>query len=360
MKQTYPLRFTKSTTCFSIALLCVSAAMPSFGQAERKTILAPAEAPTHRFTEIAKDVYFVVGTGSVFVQSNSMLIVNENDAIVVDSHVTPAAAEALLRAVAEVTDKPVRYLINTHYHFDHAHGNQVFPEDVDIIGHEYTRMKLLGNVLEEATFLSFTTGFPEEIETLKQRIDAMTDGDEKRALKERLAIRQAHVASLKETVPTPPTVTLHKKMSIFRGDREVQLIFLGRGHTGGDVVVYLPKEKIVFTGDLMLPFLTYMGDGFVDEWIPTLEALKGLDFQTALPGHGGPFTDKKLISNFQTLLEDLWKQALDLKKRGVSHEEAALKIDLTAHSKNYRQIQEPGVDPRAVKRIYELVDSRNN
>src|SRR6266478_6428401 len=77
-------------------------------------------------------------------------------------------------------------------------------------------------------------------------------------------------------------------MVLHRGAREIDLLFLGRGHTGGDTVVYLPKEKIVATGDLMESRLAYMGDAFFDEWVTTLDALKKLDFNVDLPGHGIP------------------------------------------------------------------------
>ncbi len=81
----------------------------------------------------------VSGTGSVFTMSNVMVLVGEFDTLVVDSHVTPAAARALLDSIPVITDKPVRYLVNSHYHFDHAHGAQAFPEGIEIIGHEFTR-----------------------------------------------------------------------------------------------------------------------------------------------------------------------------------------------------------------------------
>ena len=75
-------------------------------------------------------------------------------------------------------------------------------------------------------------------------------------------------------------------MTLHRGGREIRILFLGRGHTAGDVVVYLPKERIVATGDLLVNGTSYMGDAFVTEWIQTIETLKQLDFETVLPGHG--------------------------------------------------------------------------
>ncbi|MBL4821658.1 MAG: MBL fold metallo-hydrolase, partial [Gammaproteobacteria bacterium] len=93
------------------------------------------ESDSHRFTELADGVWHAVGTGSIHVMSNVMVLVGEFDTLVVDSHVTPSAARSLIDSLPVITDKPVRYLVNSHYHFDHAHGNQVFPRDVEIIGH---------------------------------------------------------------------------------------------------------------------------------------------------------------------------------------------------------------------------------
>jgi glyoxylase-like metal-dependent hydrolase (beta-lactamase superfamily II) len=149
-------------------------------------------------------------------------------------------------------------------------------------------------------------------------------------------------------------------MSIYQtvngGGREIQIIHMGRGHTGGDVVVFLPEEKIVFTGDLMVPFIPYMGDAHVDEWPATLEKLKELDFDTLLPGHGPIVQGKERIDFLQAYLSDLWTNTAALKASGLSAEQAAQQIDMTAHSTNYPQISAPGVDVRAIRRIYALMD----
>ena len=102
-----------------------------------------------RFNQVKEGIYHAIGTGALAVVGNSAVIVNDNDVIVVDDHVSPAAAWVLLDEIKSITDKPVRTVINTHFHFDHAHGNQVFGRDVDIIGHEFTRdMLLKGNPLQ--------------------------------------------------------------------------------------------------------------------------------------------------------------------------------------------------------------------
>src|SRR5260221_13814021 len=142
-------------------------------------------------------------------------------------------------------------------------------------------------------------------------------------------------ADLKEVKPMPPNVTYSTKMVLHRGAREIDLLFLGRGHTNGDTVVFLPKEKIVATGDLMESQIAYMGDAQFDEWITTLDALKKLDFETDLPGHGTPFTNKSLITAFQGYLKDLMKQGADLRKQCVPAETAAQRLDLTAYKTSF-------------------------
>ncbi len=145
-------------------------------------------------------------------------------------------------------------------------------------------------------------------------------------------------------------------MTLFRGGREIQLLFLGRGHTGGDVVVFLPRERIVATGDLLVNGLAYMGDGYIDEWITTLDELKKHDFATVLPGHGEAFTEKQRIDNFQAYLRDFWNKASEFKRQSLPAEQAAQRIDMTNHRPNFPNIQAPGVDARAMLRAYERMD----
>lgn len=165
------------------------------------------ETSSHVFTRMADGVYQVTGTGEVYLMSNALMLVGEEDVLLVDSHVTPNAANALLRSVQQVTDKPVRYLVNSHYHFDHAHGNQVFPEQVEIIGHSYTRIKLNGemgsHVLTESTHISFTEGVPELVESLRRQLSDTVDPERRAALQRQLNAQEAHMISLQEIIPTP-------------------------------------------------------------------------------------------------------------------------------------------------------------
>jgi cyclase len=336
-----------------VVTLCFAAALPQAQPAG--TAHAGA---AFRFNKVAEGVYHVVGTGAMAVVGNSAVIINDDDVILVDDLVSPAAAWVLLEEIKTLTDKPVKTVINTHFHFDHAHGNQIFGKDVQIIGHEVTREMLLGGKSAQMSlYKGYATRLPGQMETLRQRLAAETDVARKAELQTELQIAENNAASQAELKPTPPNVTLKTQMTLYRGSREIQIRFLGRAHTAGDVVVYLPKEKVVITGDLLTSDLSNMSDAYVNEWPDTLEALKQLDFTTVLPGHGEAFTDRNKIDYFQAYLRDAWSEIGHFKQQGVSAQDAAARADMTKHREYFPGITRPGIQLLGVTRMYELMDA---
>ncbi len=316
----------------------------------------PVVSGAHRFQKVAEGVFYATASGTMTVGSNSPIIVTDDEALVIDSEITPAAARALVTDLKAVTSKPVRYVVDSHYHYDHAHGNQVFMRDAQVIGHDNTRRRMLGNVLEQFTYLRSVQQVPTQVEALKERIAKETDPQQKAALERQVANSLAYLEQVKETVVTPPSLTFDKTMTLFRGGREIRILYLGRGHTDTDVVVYLPKERIVCTGDLMESVPSYMGDSFPEDWITTLDTLKAIDFDTVMPGHGVVFKGKAKIDAFQKYLRDAITQVTALKKQGLTADAAAAKVDLTAHAKEFATIRTAGIDVAAVRRIYQLAD----
>jgi len=217
-------------------------------------------------------------------------------------------------------------------------------------------MLLKGNPLQMPLYKNYLEGLPRQIEDLRKRVATEADSTRKATLQAQLISAESNRASQAELTPTPPNVTLRTQMTLYRGDREIQVRFLGRAHTAGDVVVYLPKEKVVMTGDFLTAALSNMSDAFVNEWPATLDELKKLDFETVLPGHGEAFTDKAKIDYFQAYLRDVWTEVSRFKQQGVSAEDAAKRADLTKHKEHFPTIQGPGVPLIAATRIYELID----
>ena len=314
----------------------------------------PIVSGAHRFEKVTDGVYYATASGTMNVGANSPIIVDDDEVLVIDSQITPAAARALVADLRAITSKPVRYVVDSHYHYDHAHGNQIFTPDAQVIGHDNTRRRMLTNVLEQYTYLSSVEPIPARVESLKQRIAQEADPQQKAALERQVANSLAYLEQVKETKVTPPNLTFDATMTLVRGGREIRLLYLGRGHTDTDVVVYLPRERIVCTGDLMESVVSYMGDSYPEDWIATLERLKGLDFETVMPGHGVVFKGKAKIEAFQNYLRDVNTQVAALRKQGLSADEAAQKVDVTAYRNDFASIRGVGIDPAAVRRIYQL------
>jgi glyoxylase-like metal-dependent hydrolase (beta-lactamase superfamily II) len=340
----------------SIGALAVFAAQ---WQTRGAVLQSPDGSPSHRFEELADGVWFAIGTGSMTVMSNSLVIINDDHVMLVDTSVTPAAARGLVEGVATLTDKPIEYVFNSHYHFDHAHGNQIFGDDVEIIGHDFVRLQHVSTGLDQRTNRSFAAAIPGQIEGLEAQVAAATDAGARTQLETALRQLRAHQNAIQETVVKAPNVTYSDTMTLVKGGREVQLHFVGRGHTGGDTIILLPAERIAFTGDFLVgapgtPRLSYMGDAFIDEWPASLGRLKELDFDIMVPGHGQPFRERGQIDLYQRYLRDLWAQVADLRAQGLSAEDAAGRLDMSAYEPEYGS-RVRNVDPRAVVRIYELL-----
>ena len=312
------------------------------------------------FNRIADGVYHAVGTGSLVVMSNAVVVEGDRDVLVVDSHVSPGGAWALREELKTITPKPIRYVVNSHFHFDHSHGNQIYGPEVEIIGHQFARDQILaGKSMDSPAREFFVGGVPAIIAGLEKRLASAPDEKTKADLERQIAIQRNHLEGTNAVTPTPPTLTLTQSMTLYRGTREIRLLFLGRGHTAGDVVVYLPKERVVATGDLLVEGTSYMGDAFFTEWIQTIEALKQLDFDTVLPGHGSAFTGKAKLDHWQAYLRDFWTQAQKFHAAGVPWEEAAKQVDLRGNAVNYPTIRAAGIVPNhGMRRAYQILDGQ--
>jgi cyclase len=316
----------------------------------------PIVSGAHRFEKVADGIYYATASGTMTTGANSPILVNNDEVLIVDSSITPASARALVADLKAITPKPVRYVVDSHYHYDHAFGNQIFGPDVQVIGHDQTRRRLLTNVMEQYTFLNSVQPVPARVDALKQRIAHEADPQQKAAFERQVANSLAYLEQVKEVRVTPPTVTFNDTMTLVRSGREIRILYLGRGHTETDVVVYLPKERIVCTGDLMESVVSYAGDSYPEEWIATLDKLRALDFDTVMPGHGVVFQGKGKIEAFQKYLRDVLKQVSTFRQQGLSAEAAAEKVDATAYRNDFASIRGVGIDPAAVRRIYQLAD----
>ena len=219
--------------------------------------------------------------------------------LVVDSHSKPSAARVVIERLRDVTAKPVRYVVNTHFH---PHGNEAYPAAYPVEVITTSREAMVRKGLKRIQ--DHVRQMPGEIETLKAQLAAATSPDQRAELGSNLRQAEQYLAEVRALRPALPTVVFERAMRIIRKDREIHLLFLGRAHTEGDVFVYLPKEKVVVTGDAVIGWTPFMGDGYPQDWGETLRRLEQLDFDRMILGHG-QVADRDWLRTFRSYVEDM-------------------------------------------------------
>ena len=243
-------------------------------------------------TEVAAGVYVIrhPDDPTGFPNGNTTVIVGEREVLVVDSCYLPSQARMDVEQIRKWTDKPVRYLVNTHWHGDHQMGNYIywdaFPQ-LAIIAHVETQRQIEGYTSTFINrYLKTTADMKQRLETGKAEDGQPLTEEARKKLQETIASRAQVEAEFKGFVKRTPNVSFDQELNLDLGNREVQLKFLGRGNTKGDAVAYLPKEKILVAGDLLDHPVPYLGGGFPSELVRTLRRMQQLDTQTIIPGHG--------------------------------------------------------------------------
>ena len=285
--------------------------------------LARAQAPLFEMKKVADGVYAAIARPQYKVNSNAVVVINEDGALVVDSHSKPSSARALIAEVGRLTDKPVRYVVNTHFHFDHTQGNQAypaaFPRDVTIISSETTRDLLISQGIPSVR--QQLEQMPAEIAALQEQLASQQDPAVKTKLEGDLTQAREYMEELRQMEIKLPELTFDRTLILHKKSRDILVLFLGRGHTAGDTVVYLPRERVVVTGDLLHGFMPNLRDAYPQEWVATLDQLAKLDFDTIIGGHGET-KPKSHLTFFRNYLVDLIERTRAALKRGETLEQA--------------------------------------
>ena len=236
--------------------------------------------------KVADGVHAAVAAPAYKVNCNTAIIEGDDGVVIVDTHSKPSAARVIVERLREITAKPVRYVINTHFHWDHWHGNEAYPAaypGAEIVTNQITREAMVKKGLKRIR--DHVRLVPGEIAALRAALAAAPP--ERRAkLEADLRLAESYLAEVTALKPALPTIAFEHTMKLYRRDREIHLLHLGRAHTEGDVFVYLPKEKVVITGDAVIGWTPFMGDGYPEDWVATVDRLAQLDFTHLIMGHG--------------------------------------------------------------------------
>jgi len=273
---------------------------------------------------VVPGVWAAIAKEQYKVNCNAAVIDVEDGLLVVDTHSKPSAARALIEQIKVVSSKPVRYVVDTHFHWDHYQGNQAYPaawpQGLEIISSEATRESIeyrgIPRVKQQVLEL------PKEIAKLQADLAQATDVKQKSEIQENLRQAEAYLAELKTMQVTFPSLTFDRSLIIHRKSRSVHILWLGKAHTDGDIWVYLPKERVIASGDALQGWLPYMGDGYPYDWIKTLDAAMKLDFDYTIGGHGDVLRGKAQFELWKSYLTDLMAAAADAFARGESMKDA--------------------------------------
>jgi len=270
------------------------------------------------------------------IEGNSLFVVNDEDVLVVDTGNFPSSARRMVAELERLTDKPVRYVVNTHWHDDHHSGNAVFRErwpGVAFVAHEDTRADILERSYgERQKDLASIEG---SIATLERWLAAGVDDagkalDERRRQRARALVEAERwgLGELRSIEEQPPDLTFRDRLVLHRGGRTIELRWLGRGNTRGDVVVLLQEERIVATGDLLVypvPFAFY---SCYRDWIGTLAALDALPADVLFLAHGPPQRDRGDLHQVRGLLQALVDGAQAAAAEGLDLEQTKARLTL--------------------------------
>jgi cyclase len=254
----------------------------------------PNKAPRGKMKKIVEGVYAYLQP-FVFYGSNAGLIVGEKEAVVVDSLTNQYMVEDFKNRIKEITDNPVRFLINTHPHGDHTYTNHFF-QGATVICSSLCREEIMKMP-------------PDQIEKARKEVPTMSFDGAK---------------------DTPPDLVFEKSLTLFWGEKEIRIVCLGPGHSPSDTYVFLPLEKTVFCGDIVFsgtPPLSLAGSVFGH--IEQLKILIDLDASYYIPGHG-PVVDKDYVSDSRDFLIKILEGARLCFDKGMTVQEAAKTIDMAS------------------------------
>jgi len=294
----------------------------------------PAPSPTTRqakpvgfkLEKLTANAYCLYGRGG-----NVGFLVTDAGVVVVDDQYEEVA-QGIVDQIRTVTDRPIRFLVNTHYHGDHTGGNPVFIKMAEIVAHDAVRPRLL----EYPETVKKT--FPDRKRRLQEEIDAIGDATDpyRVALEKDLGLLDfllKDALSFNPATAAPPGLTYDGRMRLWLGGQEVDVLHVAPGHTDGDSMVYFAKEKVLHMGDLffngMYPFIDVWAGGSARGYLTNIDQILSLvsPDTKVIPGHG-PTTDVATLRRFRSFMSDLIAAVEKAAKAGRSKPEAVRSISM--------------------------------
>lgn len=287
-------------------------------------------APTVR--DLGRGIYLfqTAPYSDVGLDGNSVAIVGERAVLLFDANGTPAAAEGVLAALRRITSLPVRYLVLSHWHWDHWYGAEVYARafpGMEIIAHERTRALMAGPAIA-FNQPGLDTQLPAHVAAVEQRLAQLRQSQDSAAARvaRHLEGDRFFLSQKRAVRHTLPTRTVRDSLTLDLGGRTVQVRHHDRAITPGDLFLHLPAEGVVVLGDLLINPITFALFCYPSGWMRTLDAIAALAPTLLVPGHGEAMSDDRLLRATRSLLAREYEVARALKGKGVSVDSARAAI----------------------------------
>ena len=260
-----------------------------------------------RIEKVADGVYAAIAKPQALANCNAAIFEQEKDLLIVDTHSKPSAVVSLVSQLnKEFTRKPVKYIVNSHFHWDHTQGaptyRRIAPQ-ADIVSSEITRKLISENGAQRLK--DSVEQAQAALPGYKEMAAKSKTPEEKTHYRQVAFDTQAYISEMKNYKPELPNVTFDSDLIIHDKIHDLHLAFRGRGHTAGDVVVFCPQKKVIATGDLMHGFSPYIADGYPLLWPVTLQSVAMFPFEHLIGGHGAVQHDRRRLYQMAGYIEEL-------------------------------------------------------
>jgi cyclase len=302
------------------------------------SLAAQGHAPPRKL-EVAEGIFLFMTPpySDVGLDGNSIAIVSNDGVLVFDANGTPAAAEAVLAEIRQLTSQPVRYVVLSHWHWDHWYGAEVYRKafpDIEIITQAKTREMMMGPALtfNQPGIESQLPGHIADVaHALSTAESAHTAPAELARLRRHLEEDRFFLEQKRNVHHTYATLTYVDSLTIYLGERVIRVLHYDRAVTPGDTFIYLPTEKVLLTGDLLVNPISFALDAYPTGWLHTLQKMDSLNVSVIVPGHGEPLHDKGLLETDIAILAALLREGREARAAGLNVEQARAAAESHLH-----------------------------
>lgn len=270
-------------------------------------------------------------------EGNALFVVTGEGVVLFDAGGSPAMGEAIVAKVRMVTSEPITHVVISHWHGDHMRGLQAiraaFPA-AQIITHPHSRDMIVSTrerwAKRRVSMVGNIRHAIAEALAKDQDLSGRAVIPAERAwLEKGLTITDQLDSENQRTDYVSPNVTFAENMTLFLGGREIRLLHPGKAHTAGDLVLWLPREKIVATGDVVTAPIPLMPSPYTHDYVGVLASIKSLGFSTLVPGHGPVERDAQYLDLLSDTFDTVNEQMKALVAQGIGQQDVAKKIDFS-------------------------------